>query len=159
MVFNKEIISKFLEGQLPDNDLFIVNINVSESAVKQKVTVVVDGDQGVSIGQCAQLSRRLAKRLEEAFGEEISYTLEVTSPGADQPLVFPRQYKRHTGRKLKVTLQDGTEKTGALTEVTDTGITLLEETKEKEKKAITTPTPVQLPFSDIDKSIIVISFK
>ena len=157
MVFNKENISKLLDGVLPDNDLFIVHVNVSESAVKPKVTIVADGDHGISIDQCAFISRRLAKRIEEAYGEEISYTLEVTSPGADQPLSSPRQYKRHIGRRLKVSLQDGTEKTGALEEVTDTGITLLEETKDKGKKI--TLTPVQLGFGDIAKSIIIISFK
>jgi ribosome maturation factor RimP len=157
MVFNKENISKLLEGVLPDKDLFIVNVNVSESAVKQKVTVVADGDNGISIDQCALISRRLGKRIEEAYGEDISYTLEVTSPGADQPLLYPRQYKRHIGRKLKVSLQDGTEKSGALEEVTETGITLLEEKKEKGKKA--SITPVQLGFGEIAKSNIIISFK
>jgi ribosome maturation factor RimP len=157
MVFNKENISRLLDGILPDKDLFIVNVNVSESAVKQKVTIVADGDNGISIDKCALISRRLAKKIEEAYGEEISYTLEVTSPGADQPLVYPRQYKRHVGRKLKVTLQDGSELTGVLEEATDTGITLLEEKKDKGKKV--TQTPVQLAYGDIAKSIIVISFK
>jgi ribosome maturation factor RimP len=157
MVFNKENISKLLDGILPDKDLFIVNVNVSESAVKPKVTIVADGDEGISIDQCASISRRLGRRIEEAYGEEISYTLEVTSPGADQPLLFPRQYQRHIGRKLKVTLPDGTEKTGALEAVTETGITLLEEKKDKGKKV--TITPVQLGFGEIAKSIIVISFK
>lgn len=157
MILNKENISKLLEGLLPAEDLFIVNVNVSESAVKQKVTIVADGDNGISIDQCASISRRLARRIEETHGDEISYTLEVTSPGADQPLQFPRQYKRHVGRKLKVTLQDGSEKSGALTEVSDTGITILEETKDKGKKITTSP--VQLSFGDIAKSTIIISFK
>jgi ribosome maturation factor RimP len=157
MVFNKENISKLLDGILPDNDLFVVNVNVSESAVKPKVTIVADGDNGISIDQCASISRRLGRRIEEAYGEEVSYTLEVSSPGADQPLVSPRQYQRHVGRKLKVTLPDGTEMIGALEEATGAGITLLEEKKDKGKKV--TITPVQLSFSEIAKSVIVISFK
>lgn len=157
MVFNKEDINKLLAGILPDNSVFIVGVNVSESAVKQKITIIADGDNGISIDQCALISRRLGKRIEEAYGEDISYTLEVTSPGADQPLVYPRQYKRHVGRKLKVLLPDGTEKTGELTDVTSTGISLLEEKKEKGKKA--TFTPVQIAFGDIAKSTIIISFK
>lgn len=157
MVFNKDNITKLLDGILPANDVFIVGVNVSESAVKQKVTIVADGDNGISIDQCASISRRLARRIEETYGEEIPYTLEVTSPGADQPLVYPRQYKRHVGRKLKVTLLDGTEKSGELTEVTATGIVISEEKKEKGKKA--TITPVSVAFDEIAKSIIIISFK
>jgi len=156
MVFSKENIEKLAVDILPDKDLFIVGINVSDSAVKQKVTVVADGDNGISIDQCATISRRLGRRIEEAYGEEVSYTLEVTSPGADQPLLYPRQYNRHIGRKLKLAMQDGTEKTGTLENVTDAGITLLEEIKEKKKVATK---PVQLNFSDIAKSNIVISFK
>ena len=156
MIFTKENIEKFAADSLPDKDLFILGINVSDSVVKQKVTVIADGDNGISIDQCATISRRLGRRIEEAYGEEVSYTLEVTSPGADQPLLYPRQYKRHVGRKLKVVLQDGTEKTGTLENISDTGITLLEEIKDKKK--ITT-TPVQLNFTDIAKSNIVISFK
>ena len=157
MVFNKDNITKLLGGILPADDVFIVGINVSESAVKQKVTIIADGDNGISIDQCASISRRLGRRIEEAYGEEISYTLEVTSPGADQPLIYPRQYKRHVGRKLKVTLQDGIEKTGELTEVTPEGIAILEEKKEKGKKA--TFTPVQITYSEIAKANILISFK
>ena len=156
MVFSKENIEKLAADILPDKDLFFVGINVSDSAVKQKVTVIADGDNGISIDQCAIISRRLSRRIEEAYGEEVSYTLEVTSPGADQPLLYPRQYNRHVGRKLKLIMRDGTEKTGTLENVTDTGITLLEEIKEKKK---VTSTPVQLNFSDIAKSNIVISFK
>ena len=157
MVFNKDNITKLLDGILPANDVFIVGVNVSESAVKQKVTIIADGDNGISIDQCASISRRLGRRIEETYGEETSYTLEVTSPGADQPLIYPRQYKRHVGRKLKVTLQDGTEKSGELTEVTTDGISILEEKKEKGKKA--TFAPVQIAFNEIAKSNIIISFK
>jgi len=157
MVFNKDNITKLLDGILPANDVFIVGVQVSESAVKQKVTIIADGDNGISIDQCASISRRLGRRIEETYGEETSYTLEVTSPGADQPLIYPRQYKRHVGRKLKIILQDGTEKTGELTEVTGEGISLLEEKKEKGKKAIFTP--VQIAYSEIAKSNIIISFK
>jgi ribosome maturation factor RimP len=156
MIFTKQNIEKLAADSLPDKDLFIVGINVSDSAVKQKVTIIADGDNGISIDQCATLSRRLGRRIEEAYGEEVSYTLEVTSPGADQPLLYPRQYKRHVGRKLKIVMQDGSEKTGTLEDVSETGITLLEEIKDKKK--ITT-TPVQLNFTDIAKSNIVISFK
>lgn len=156
MVFSKENIQQLLTDCIPDKNLFIVGVQVSDSAVKQKVTVIADGDQGISIDQCATISRRLGRRIEENYGEEISYTLEVTSPGADQPLLYPRQYKRHVGRKIKVVLQDGSEKVGTLDEVTSTGIDLSEEIKEKKKISIQ---PVQINFSDIAKSTIVISFK
>ncbi len=145
------------EASLPAADLFIVDVAVSDSPARPKITVLADGEQGITIDQCATLSRRINKRIEEAFGEEISYVLEVSSPGVDFPLTQPKQYQRHTGRNLKLKLQDGTEKTGKLEEVTDSGIGLLEEIKQKGKKA--TYEPVQIPFGDIVKANVVISFK
>lgn len=157
MLLNAENIKTMLPACLPSDELFVVKLTVSDNPAKPKVTVILDGDNGVSINECALISRRLAKRIEDAYGEEISYTLEVTSPGADQPLTFERQYKRHIGRKLKLVLKDGTEKIGTLDEVLPEGISITEEVKEKSKKI--SLVPVQLSFTDIIKTNIVISFK
>jgi ribosome maturation factor RimP len=145
------------EASLPEGELFIVDVTVSDSPARPKVTVLADGEQGITIDQCATLSRRISKKIEEAFGEELSYTIEVSSPGVDFPLTQPQQFKRHTGRSLKVKLQDGTEKTGKLEEVTEAGLNLAEEVKQKGKKV--TYVPVQIPFGDIVKANVVISFK
>lgn len=146
------------EASLPDEDLFIVDVVVSDTPVRPKITVLADGEQGITIDQCATISRRINKQIEEMLGEEeVSYVLEVSSPGLDFPLTQPQQFKRNLGRSLKLKLQDGTEKTGKLEEVTETGLSLLEEVKQKGKKA--TYVPVQVPYGDIVKANVVISFK
>ncbi|WP_235861255.1 ribosome maturation factor RimP [Pontibacter flavimaris] len=157
MALTAKNIRAMAEASLPEGELFIVDVAVSDSTARPKVTVLADGEQGITIDQCATLSRRISKKIEEAFGEELSYTIEVSSPGVDFPLTQPQQFKRHTGRSLKVKLQDGTEKTGKLEEVTDTGLNLAEEVKQKGKKV--TYVPVQIPFGDIVKANVVISFK
>ena len=145
------------EASLPEGDLFIVDVNVSDSAVRPKITVLADGEQGITIDQCATISRRINAKITEQFGEELSYVLEVSSPGVDFPLTQPKQFMRNVGRNLKLKLQDGTEKTGKLEEVTETGINLTAEVKQKGKKA--TYEPVQIPFGEIVKANVVISFK
>ena len=145
------------ETSLPEQELFIVDVAVSDSPVRPKITVLADGEQGITIDQCAIISRRINKKIEEEFGEEVSYVLEVSSPGLDFPLTQPQQFKRNIGRNLKLRLQDGAEKTGKLEEVTEAGINLLEEVKQKGKKA--TYVPVQIPYGDIVKANVVISFK
>jgi ribosome maturation factor RimP len=157
MALTAQTIRAMAEGSLPDGDLFIVDVTVSDSAVRPKVTVLADGEQGITIEQCASISRRVSKKIEEAFGEELSYTIEVSSPGVDFPLTQPKQFQRNVGRNLKLRLQDGTEKTGKLEEVTTEGINLTEEVKQKGKKA--TYVPVQVPFGEIVKANVVISFK
>jgi len=150
-------ISEMAQASLPESNLFIVDVAVSDNPARPKITVLADGQQGITIDQCATLSRRINKKIEETFGEEISYVLEVSSPGVDYPLLQPQQYRRNIGRNLKLKLEDGTEKTGKLEEVTETGISLMEEIKQKGKKA--TYEPVQIPFGEIVKANVVISFK
>ncbi|WP_276498857.1 ribosome maturation factor RimP [Pontibacter litorisediminis] len=157
MALTAKNIREMAEASLPDSDLFIVDVAVSDSPARPKITVLADGEQGITIDQCASISRRINAKIAEAFGEDMAYVLEVSSPGVDFPLTQPQQFKRHTGRSLKVKLQDGTEKTGKLEEVTDTGLNLMEEVKQKGKKA--TYVPVQIPFGDIVKANVVISFK
>ncbi|QMU31428.1 ribosome maturation factor [Adhaeribacter radiodurans] len=146
-----------LPSCLPSDELFVVKVQVSDNPAKPKITVILDGDNGVGIDECAVVSRRLNNRIETTYGDDISYVLEVTSPGADQPLTSERQYKRHVGRKLKLVLKDGSEKTGILEEVLADGIKITEEVKEKSKKVTLVPT--QVNFTDIVKTNIVISFK
>lgn len=157
MALTAPVIREMAEASLPDSDLFIVDVSVSSSAVRPKIVVLADGENGITIAQCATISRRINKKIEEAEGEEVSYVLEVSSPGVDFPLTQPQQFKRNVGRSLKIRLQDDTEKTGKLEEVTETGINLLEEKKQKGKKA--TYEPVQIPFGEIVKANVVISFK
>lgn len=156
MAITTENIKTMLPACLPTNELFVVSVQVSDNPAKPKVTVIIDGDQGVGIDECATTSRRLARRIEEAYGEEISYLLEVSSPGADQPLTSERQYTRHVGRQLKLVLKNGTEKTGTLEEVLPDGIQITEEVKEKKKITLV---PAQVNFADIAKTNIVIAFK
>ncbi|GGG28374.1 MULTISPECIES: ribosome maturation factor RimP [Hymenobacter] len=157
MKLDRARLSEMLQDSLPtDGSLFVVDLTVSD-AIRPKVTVTLDGEQGVGIDECAQISRRLARRVDEEYGEDASYTLEVTSPGADQPLRDARQYTRHVGRSLSLKLTDGTEKTGTLEAVEAEGIQLAEVVKEKSKKK-TLPAAL-VPFASIQEAKVVISFK
>ncbi|MBO2013062.1 ribosome maturation factor RimP [Hymenobacter negativus] len=156
MHFDRNLLLEMLQDAISDQELFIVGLTVSDS-VMPKVTVTLDGPEGLPIQTCAIVSRRLARRIDEHYGEDSAYSLEVTSPGADQPLTDPRQYPRHIGRSLALKLADGTEKTGTLTAATPDGVEIEEIIKQKTKKTI-------LPaafysFGDIQEAKVVISFK
>ncbi|MCC9166685.1 ribosome maturation factor RimP [Pontibacter harenae] len=157
MAITAKTIREMAEASLPDSDLFLVDVAVSDTPVRPKITVLADGEQGITIDQCAIISRRVNAKIAETFGEEVSYVLEVSSPGVDFPLTQPKQFMRHIGRSVKVKLQDGTEKTGKLEEVTETGLNMMEEIKQKGKKV--SYEPLQVPFEQIVKANVVISFK
>ncbi|WP_019946290.1 ribosome maturation factor RimP [Hymenobacter aerophilus] len=159
MTLDRNLLLEMLRDSLPtDGNLFAVDLTVSDS-VRPKVTVTLDGEEGLGIDECAQVSRRLARRIEEHYGDELSYTLEVTSPGADQPLRDPRQYVRHVGRTLHLKLQNGSEITGKFESLLPegAGIELAEIVKEKHKEK--TLPAITVPFRDIAEATVVISFK
>jgi len=156
MHFDRNLLLEMLQDAISDQELFIVGLTVSDS-VMPKVTVTLDGPEGLPIQTCAIVSRRLGRRIDEHYGEDSAYSLEVTSPGADQPLTDPRQYPRHIGRSLALKMADGTEKTGILTAATAEGLEIEEVIKQKTKK--TTLPAAFYPFGDIKEAKVVISFK
>ena len=79
--------------------------------------ILLDSDEGITIQECADISRSLDQELEAVETPETNYALEVSSPGLDQPLRLPRQYQKNVGRDLKVTLETGQALTGTLVEV------------------------------------------
>ena len=60
-------------------------------------------------------------------------SLEVSSPGLDEPLKLKRQYIKNTGRNVEVILHDGSKVEGKLLAVNDADIQV-EEVKGKNKK-------------------------
>lgn len=137
-------------------DKFVVEVLVSGKKVPKKVLVIIDGDQGITIDDCADLSRVLSKEFDSQalFGDD-NYLLEVSTPGLDQPLKLKRQFFKNKGRKLKVTRTEGPVE-GELTEVTDDKIVLVRETGTGKKKETAV---IEIPFSEIDKAFVLASFK
>ncbi len=136
-----------------DPDLFLVEIRIKPT---NNVKVFIDGDQGVSIDRLVQLNRKLYKELEEgAVFPNGDFSLEVSSPGLDEPLKMHRQYRKNIGRFAEVTDKEGMKKEGKLVEVNDSGI-LLEETRGKGKKTETVQHTV--PFDTIKTTKIQIKF-
>jgi ribosome maturation factor RimP len=150
-----ENIKKLATEKLADPSHFIVDVIASTRKGPQKVLIVIDGDNGVNIDDCANLSRDVAKSLDDSGWLSDSYLLEVSTPGLDQPLSLLRQFKKNIGRGLKVKLQTGNVE-GKLSEVTDDKITLTQETGSGKKKETKT---VDIPFSAIEKAFVLVSFK
>ncbi len=136
---------------LLDTAEYAENFLIEVRATGSKYEVFIDGDEGVTFAKCRKISRYLEEKLEESGAVGEKYTLEVSSPGAERPLTMWRQYGKHTGRKLHVKLNDGTEREGKLTELRDEVILLTDKDK-------TGTTNHEIPFSDIKESVVQISF-
>ncbi|MBC9931575.1 ribosome maturation factor [Chitinophaga qingshengii] len=125
-------IRELAEGLLAnDPDNFLVEIRIKPT---NNVKLFIDGDKGIPVDKLVSFNRKLYALLEtsELFPDN-DFSLEVSSPGLDEPLKLHRQYLKNIGRKVEVTLLDGAVKEGTLLEVTDDSITI-EETIGKKKE-------------------------
>ena len=151
----EERVIELIEEKIADRpDLFIVSVRFLNNGVLE---ILMDGDQGIAIDDCVQISRHVGFHLEEEDVVDRAYRLEVSSPGLDSALTLNRQYQKNIGRKVAVKLTDGTQKEGVLLAVTSEAIDILEKVKEKRKKAVEVET--QLLFPQIKETKVLISFK
>ncbi|MFD2598856.1 ribosome assembly cofactor RimP [Sphingobacterium corticis] len=148
-------VRELVEEKIADrDDLFIVRIKMQKNGV---LSILVDGDQGLPIEDCAQISRHVGYHLEEENVLDQAYRLEVSSPGVDFPLEMLRQYQKNIGRQVKVTTQDDVKQEGELLSASDAAIELSVKVKEKGKKA--QQETRQIPFENIKETKVLISFK
>jgi ribosome maturation factor RimP len=134
-------------------DLFLVEVKIKPT---NNIKVFIDGDRGISIEKLVQYNRRLYKQIEEEnMFPNGDFSLEVSSPGVDEPLKMHRQYLKNFGRFAEVTDKEGNKKEGKLVSVTESGI-VLEEIKGKGKKMETLQHMVS--FENIKTTKIQIKF-
>lgn len=87
--------------------------------------VYIDKEGGVSIDDCEAVSRPLSDKLDELDPIQGSYTLEVSSAGADRALKKPEQFRQFLGSEVECRLyrpRDGQrEFVGALKDYREDG--------------------------------------
>ncbi len=145
-------VKKLLEPLL-EEDVFLVDMKVKPT---NNFKIYLDADSGLAIEKCIKINRALYKKMEEeALYPDGDFSLEVSSPGIDEPLKLRRQYNKNIGRNIEVKLKDGSVKEGKLINVSEEDITL-EFTEGKGKKAVLQQ--LQLPFSEIQQTKVLIKF-
>ena len=151
----EKYVTELVNEKISDrDDLFLVSVKYAPSV---KLSILVDGDKGINIQDCAAISRHVGFHLEEENIIDAAYNIEVSSPGVDTPLILDRQYIKNIGREISVKLVSGEKHEGELINYTPEGILIKESIKEKGKKAI-----IQETFFDLNNIIetkVLISFK
>ena len=132
---------------------FLVEIRIKPT---NNIKVFIDADEGVNLSVLIEYNRKLYKFIEEnAVYPDGDFSLEVSSPGLDEPLKMLRQYKKNIGRFVDVLLNDSTKKEGKLIEATEDGIIIEYEIGKGKKKEIKQET---ILFTDIKHTKIQIKF-
>jgi len=154
MIFKDKVLAVLEESLKEKPSLFLVDVSISES---YKIIVTLDGDTGVNLQDCIDVSREMEQHLDR---EEQDYALEVASAGVSSPLKLLRQYKKNIGRTLKVKTATSVVE-GKLEEVYDDKIVLTwtaREPKKIGKGKETVQKTAEIPFSEIKEAIVIIIF-
>jgi ribosome maturation factor RimP len=132
---------------------FLVDVRIKPT---NNIRVYLDSDEGMPLSELISYNRALYKQIEESgMYPDGNFSLEVSSPGLDEPLKKLRQYKKNVGRPVDIVLQDGSKKEGKMLDVNEDGITLETETGKGKKKEIKQET---ILFTDIKTTKIQIKF-
>ena len=154
MTFKDKVIALLNEALTDRSDIFLIDITISDS---YKIIVTLDGDKGVQLQDCIDVSRAIENNLDR---EEVDYALEVASVGVGSPLKLKRQYIKNIGRTLIVQLQE--EKIEAeLIQATEENITLTWEAREPKKigKGKETVQKIkEIPYEDIKQAVVTVNF-
>jgi ribosome maturation factor RimP len=154
MDFKNKVI-ELLENALDQRcDLFLIHFEVND---KLNISVVLDGDQGVNLQDCIDISRAIEHSLDK---ETYDFSLDVSSAGVTSPLKFKRQYVKNIGRTLKIKALNGIFE-GVLTAADENEITL--EWKSREPKSTgkgkhTVTNTLNITYNDIKEATVVLTF-
>lgn len=153
MVFSEIVEKKVFEILKNYKDLFLIDLKVN---LNNNIKLIIDGDNGVSLKDCANLSRDIENNID---GEKYDFSIEVSSSGIGTPLTSNRQYKKNVGRKIEVLIEDSKPLVGELTKVNNDSFTIQwsqRESKPIGKGKIDVTKNKTLLFSDVISSKVII---
>ena len=153
MTFKEKVSTVLAECLLEKSSIFLTELVITDAF---KVIVSIDGDDGVALQDCIDVSRYMDAHLDR---EEQDYSLEVASVGVGSPLKLVRQYKKNVGRTLIV--KTGTETIEAeLVEATDDFVILSWQAREPKKIGKgkeTVQKELKLPYGNIKEAIVTVT--
>nr|WP_315146319.1 ribosome assembly cofactor RimP [uncultured Flavobacterium sp.] len=154
MTFKDKVNGLLIEGLKEKPEVFLIDLTITDSF---KIIVTLDGDNGVALQDCIDISRSIENNLDR---EEQDFSLEVASVGVGSPLKMVRQYKKNVGRTLIVKLATETIE-AELVEANDNFIILswkAREPKKVGKGKETVQKRQEIPYTEIKEAIVTVTF-
>jgi ribosome maturation factor RimP len=154
MTFKEKVNGLVEEGLVEKPSIFLIDLTITDAF---KIIVSIDGDNGVILQDCIDISRAIENNLDR---EEQDFSLEVASVGVGSPLKMVRQYKKNVGRTLIVKLATETIE-AELVEANDNFIILswkAREPKKLGKGKETVQKKEEIPYAEIKEAIVTVTF-
>lgn len=150
----QKAIEDFVNAQLTSSeDVFLVEVKVIPG---NNIKVFLDADNGITIEKCIKVNRALYNQIEESdLFPNGDFSLEVSSPGVEEPLKLHRQYKKNIGRTIEVTLADESKKQGKLIDINDEEIIIEEKSGQGKKASIQT---TNILFNQVKHTKVLVTF-
>ncbi len=148
----ENLLNQFLEER---EDLFLIDLKISAA---DDVTVILDGDHGVTLQDCLDASRAIEFNMDR---EKHDFSLQVMSAGLTEPLTLPRQFQKNIGRNLEVILNDDSKVEGEVTFVDQEKLVLtrkFRKPKEIGKGKVDAIEDTEIRYSEIKKALVIIKF-
>jgi ribosome maturation factor RimP len=95
-------VAELAEQVAASMGLEVVLVEIKGDGSRSIVRVYIDHPKGVKLDDCEQFSKRFSVSLDVEDWIPFSYTLEVSSPGVNRPLVKESDFKRFAGKEAKV---------------------------------------------------------
>ena len=106
-------VEEIADSLLKDEGLELVDLEYRREGRRRVLRLFIDKEGGVTVEDCATVSRELADILDAKDAIPEAYVLEVSSPGLNRRVRKRRDFFRFAGRKIEVrlaALQDGRRK-------------------------------------------------
>lgn len=156
IMLSENTVKNLIQNGLEERpDLFLIDLKIGAD---NKISVVIDGDNGVTVEDCIFMSRAIEHNLDR---EEEDFSLDVASAGATSLLINKRQYKKNIGRTLEVKANPDVKIEGVLTAVNGDEVTFEWKTREPKpvgKGKITVNKQAKIKYDDILEAKVIIKF-
>jgi len=153
-MITSETIRGLIENDLYEKGFFLVDVQVKPSG---RIVVFADNLGGITLDDCVTITQLIESKIDLNLED---YELEVSSPGLDNPLILPVQYKKNAGRFIRVVTIDGETREGRIREADDEKCILETVVKKKtEKKKAENPSQfIEISYKAVKTAKILIRY-
>ncbi|PCJ22777.1 MAG: ribosome maturation factor RimP [SAR86 cluster bacterium] len=142
------LVTEMIEPTVTALELELWGIDLTRQGRFSLLRIYIEHEDGVTIEDCAKVSRQVSALLDVEEPITGEYTLEVSSPGLDRPLFTAAQYEQYIGSeidlRLRNALQGRRKFKGKIVKVIGDNVCLLVDDAE-----------IDLVHSDIEKANVV----
>jgi len=98
----EEAVFEIAESALREIGGYVLDVTLRGARGSRVMVITADTEMGITLDELTEMSKEIEGKLDETDYLTEHYTLEVTSPGLDWPLKDARDFRRRSGKKVRV---------------------------------------------------------